>query len=47
MAALPAFSTFSTNVSLVDEADLDKALSSFDMPVHDEDDQPLDVIGLS
>ena len=27
------FSTFSTNVSLVEEADLERALASFDMPV--------------
>ena len=30
------FSTFSTNVSLVEEADLERAIDSFDIPVVDE-----------
>ena len=32
------FSTFSTNVSLVEESDLERAIASFDIPVQSGDD---------
>jgi hypothetical protein len=38
------FSTFSTNVSLVEEADLERALASFDMPVIRPHDAELESI---
>jgi len=41
------FSTFSTNVSLVEESDLERAIDSFDLDVRDEGlsagDEPLPV----